>query len=78
LTKNTGRTLPLAEDLLVGVPRIAAYMGMTEAETYYHIRQKRFPTKKLGKQHIARKSQLDALLTPEAPGGPPPERASAT
>jgi hypothetical protein len=65
LIKDTGRTLPLADDLLVGVPRIAAYMGMTEAELYYHVRQKRVPTKKFGKQHVARKSQLDDLLTPE-------------
>jgi hypothetical protein len=59
------RALPLADDLLVGVPRIAAYLGMTSAELYYHIRRKRIPTKKFGKQHVARKSQLNALLTPE-------------
>ena len=57
---NDERALSLADDLLVGVPRIAAYIGMTEAETYYHIRQKRILTKKFGKQHIARKSQLDS------------------
>jgi hypothetical protein len=54
--------LALADDLLIGVPRIAAYVGMTNAEVYYHIRQKHILTKKFGRQHIARKSQLDSLF----------------
>jgi hypothetical protein len=44
--------------LLIGAPRIAAFLGVNEAAVYHLHRKKRLPIGKLGKNLIASRSKL--------------------
>jgi hypothetical protein len=48
----------LADDLLIGAPKIAKELGVTEAAVYHLHRKKRLPIGKLGKNLIASRSKL--------------------
>jgi hypothetical protein len=47
-----------ADDLLIGAPAIAAFLGVKEKAVYYLARKKRVPIGKLGKNLIASKRKL--------------------
>jgi hypothetical protein len=57
----------LGEDIVSGVPQIAAYLGETEDETRWHIRKGHYDAAifRVGKLIKARKSLLNKLLSPE-------------
>jgi hypothetical protein len=57
----------LGEDIVSGVPEIAAYLGETEDETRWHIRKGHYDAAifRVGKLIKARKSLLNKLLSPE-------------
>jgi hypothetical protein len=48
----------LADDMLVGAPAIAAFLGIKPKAVYYLARSKRVPIGKLGKNLIASKRKL--------------------
>jgi hypothetical protein len=54
---------PLAADLLTGANEIAAYVGWPLRRVQHLIAEQRLPIKRVGKIIVARKSQLDRLLT---------------
>jgi len=51
-----------ADDLLYGVPAIAAFIGRTERDTYYDIDQGRLPVGRWGTRYVASNSRLRALF----------------
>lgn len=53
-------TEPLAEDLLHGVKRIAAYIGVTPRRAYYLLECGEIPGFRLGRIWCARRSEIDA------------------
>ncbi|PSO12625.1 helix-turn-helix domain-containing protein [Sphingobium sp. AEW4] len=56
------RIMDLANDLLVGVPAIARYIGKTERAAYHLIYNDQIPHFKIGSRIHARKSELEASL----------------
>jgi excisionase family DNA binding protein len=50
-------------DLLYGVPRIAAFLGVTERTAYHLIDTKRLPHFRMGKILCARKSTLTKAMS---------------
>jgi excisionase family DNA binding protein len=52
----------LASDLLRGMPRISAYLGITERAGYHMADRGQIPVFKIGATICARKSELDAAL----------------
>jgi len=48
----------VADDLLIGADAIAAFIGVSRRSVYHLAREKQLPIGRLGKQLIARKSQL--------------------
>lgn len=48
----------LADDLLIGAPKIAAELGVTVPAVYHLVRKKRLPIGQLGKNLIASRSKL--------------------
>jgi hypothetical protein len=52
----------LADDMLVGAPAIAEYLGVNEKAVYYMHRKKRLPIGKLGKNLIASKRKLQRAI----------------
>jgi hypothetical protein len=55
LADNRGK---LADDLLMGAPAIAEFLGTTDAAVYHIRRKGRLPIGKLGKTLIAFRSEL--------------------
>jgi hypothetical protein len=56
-------------DVIWGAKKIADHIGRTLSQTYYLIRTKKIPAKKLGPRTImARKSELDSALSKSAAG----------
>jgi excisionase family DNA binding protein len=51
-----------ALDLLYGVPKIAAYLGLTKRATYHLVETRRIPTFKIGATVCARRASLIAAL----------------
>jgi hypothetical protein len=49
----------LADDLLIGAPAIANYLGVKETAVYHLHKKKRLPIGKLGKNLIASRRKLD-------------------
>ena len=49
-------------DLLYGVPKIAAFLGLTKRATYHLVEAKRIPTFKIGATVCARRATLIAAL----------------
>jgi len=49
---------PLASDLLIGAPAIAAFIGVSKKRLYYYVSKKRLPVGRLGKSLIASKAKL--------------------
>ena len=56
---------PLAADLLHGACEIAAYLGISERETYYAIEAGHIPVKRMGRLIVASKSVLRRAFVPE-------------
>lgn len=54
---------PLAADLLTGANEIAAYVGWPVRRIQHLVAERHLPVKRIGKLLVARKSQLDRLLT---------------
>jgi hypothetical protein len=52
----------LADDLLDGVPAIAAYLGVDERRAYYLVQSKQIPAFKLGSKWTARKSSINRQI----------------
>jgi excisionase family DNA binding protein len=52
----TGAAPSLADDLLDGVPAIAAYLGLSERRTYYLLESGQLPAFKIGSKWAGRKS----------------------
>jgi hypothetical protein len=51
-----------ALDLLYGVPKIAAFLGLTQKATYHLAASRRIPTFKIGATVCARRASLVAAL----------------
>jgi hypothetical protein len=49
-------------DLLYGVPKIAAFLGLTKRATYHLVETRRIPTFKIGATICARRATLIAAL----------------
>jgi len=56
--KEQPRAKPLADDLLIGAPAIAAELGVNEHAVYYLARMKRMPIGRLGRNLIASRHKL--------------------
>lgn len=54
---------PLADDLLTGAEQIAAYLGWPVRKIYHARRQGHLPIRTVGAILIARKSELDRVLS---------------
>ena len=62
--------MPQDNDLLSGVPAIAAHLGKTEKAIYHLVEQDRLPTFRMGRTICARKSTLaDHFAKLEAEAG---------
>lgn len=61
-TTEQTKTERLADDLLVGAPAIAEFLGMTEKAVYHLASKKRIPVGKMGKNLIARRSALKRAI----------------
>jgi len=49
-------------DLLYGVPKIAAFLGLTKRATYHLVEARRIPTFKIGATVCARRASLIAAF----------------
>jgi len=47
-----------ADDILIGAPAIAAFLGVSKKRLYYYVSKKRLPVGKFGKNLIASKAKL--------------------
>jgi len=56
-------TTPLSADLLTGAEQIAAYLGWPTRKIYHARRQGHLPIRSVGAILIARKSELDRVLS---------------
>jgi hypothetical protein len=59
----------LTDDLLNGVPSIAAFLNMTERSTYHMLHTGKLPAFKKGGRWYARKSEIDAAFRSDAANG---------
>lgn len=67
LAKMAKDTLPLAHDLLKGVPAIAQFLGWQPHQTYYALQKGLVPGFKNGKAWFSRKSKIvEAIEANEA------------
>jgi hypothetical protein len=55
----------LGDDLLMGCRNIAEYLNLTEAEVRWHIQKGHLSVSRMGRLHVARKSELAKRFTPE-------------
>jgi len=55
---NTEQKDRVADDLLIGAPAIAEFLGITERAVYHWVKKARIPVGKIGKNIIASKRQL--------------------
>ena len=55
---NTEQKDRVADDLLIGAPAIAEFLGITEKAVYHWVRNDRIPVGKVGKNLIASRRQL--------------------
>jgi len=55
---NTEQRDRVADDLLIGAPAIAEFLGVTEKAVYHWVRNDRIPVGKIGKNLIASRRQL--------------------
>ena len=58
---------PLADDLLVGVPAIAEYLGAEERRVRWWVERRYIPVFKIGALIAARRSELDEALRNAGP-----------
>ena len=57
----------MADDLLIGADAIAAFLGVSRRTVYHLARTKQLPIGRLGKQLIAKKSQLRRAIDNSLP-----------
>lgn len=53
----------LGDDLLYGCREIGKFINQEPAQVYWHIVRGRFPTTRLGKMYVCRKSELSRLFS---------------
>ena len=59
---NTEQKDRVADDLLIGAPAIAEFLGITEKAVYHWVRKDRIPVGKIGKNLIASRRQLRKVI----------------
>jgi hypothetical protein len=61
----------LGDDVLYGANAIADFLGIPRRKAFYLLEQRRIPSGKLGREHVASRSALRAHFAKLAQGDPP-------
>src|SRR5262249_44515194 len=65
-TTTQGNTPSLADDIIWGAAAIAAEIGLSQRQVFWHLENGRLPARKVGRIWVASRQQLRAHLFGEA------------